>query len=94
MAVRCHDLTILPETISTILNEHRHDEAALERLYAAIIDNTTEVNLYSGLLGRTHSYSTQDRSRDADLNNLAAFLLERAQQPIAHAPEGYEIGSW
>jgi hypothetical protein len=94
MAVCCHDLTILPEAISKILNEHRHDEVALELLYAAIIDNTTEVNLYSGLLGRIHSYSTQDRSREADLNNLAAFLLERAQQPIANVPEGYEVGSW
>ncbi|NKB20047.1 MAG: hypothetical protein GKS01_05815 [Alphaproteobacteria bacterium] len=94
MAVRCRDLTELPEAISKLLNEHEHDETSLERLYAAIVENTTEVNLYSGLLGRTNSYSTEDRSRDADLNNLATFLLERAQQPMANVPKGYDVGSW
>lgn len=94
MAVRARDLTVLPETISKLLNEHSHDEAALERLYAAIVENTTEVNLYSGLLGRTNSYSTEDRTRDADLNNLATFLLKRAQEPVAMAPTGFEVGSW
>jgi hypothetical protein len=94
MAVRCRDLTNLPETISALLNEHEHDETALERLYAAIVENTTEVNLYSGLLGRTNSYSPENQSRDADLDNLATFLLERAKQPVSNVPAGYEVGSW
>jgi hypothetical protein len=94
MAVRCRDLTNLPETISTLLNEHDHDETALERLYAAIVENTTEVNLYSGLLGRSNSYSPGNQSRAADLDNLATFLLKRAQQPVANVPAGYEVGSW
>jgi hypothetical protein len=94
MAVRCRDFTNLPETISALLNEHNHDEAALERLYAAIVKNTTEVNLYTGLLGRTNSYSPEHQSRDPDLDNLATFLLERVKQPMTTAPAGYEVGSW
>ncbi len=94
MAVRCRDLTELPETISNLLNKHKHNEAALERLYAAIVENTTEINLYSGLLGRTDSYSTEERSRDTDLSNLATFLLKRAKQSFAKVPEEYEVGSW
>jgi hypothetical protein len=94
MAVRCRDLTNLPETISTLLNGHNHDETALERLYAAIVENTTEVNLYTGLLGRTNSYSPENQARDTDLNNLATFLLERMPEPVANVPAEYEVGSW
>lgn len=94
MVTRCRDLTLLPEVIATLLSEHRHDEAALERLFAAIDRNTVEVNLYSGLLGRVAGFTPEERRRDDDLARLASFAIRRAAQPAADVPANVEVGSW
>ena len=94
MVTRCRDLTLLPENIATLLSQHRHDEAALERLFEAVEKNTIEVNLYTSLLGRTASFAPEERERDADLARLASFTIKRAGDPFAEAPASVETGSW
>jgi hypothetical protein len=94
MVARCRDLTLLAETIVTLLSQHRHDEAALERLFASVEKNTVEVNLYSGLLGRTASFAPEERHRDDDITRLASFIIKRAGEPFAEVPMGVETGSW
>ena len=94
MVAHCRDLTQLPEAIARLMAEHRHDEASLERMFAAIASNTTKVNLYSGLLGRSETYAPETHHREDELDRLAAFTLARAKQPYAEVPAGIESGPW
>ena len=80
--------------IARLLIEYDHDEAALERMFAAIASATTNVNLYSGLLGRGGTYAPEEHRRDDELDRLAAFVMARAKQPYAEVPSGIETGSW
>ena len=94
MVEHCRDFTQLPESITRILMEHHHDEPSLERLFLAILENTTNVNLYSGLLGRTLTYARELHHREDELDRLAEFTLARANQPYAKVPATIESGSW
>jgi hypothetical protein len=91
MVRRCRDLTRLPETIASLLNEQRHDEAALHQLVAAIASCSIPANLYTGLLGRP-AYTPSASAREDDIDRLADFVLRRAAEPPAH--DAIPGGTW
>lgn len=89
MVRRCRDLTMLPEAIAELMAGAAHDEAALERLIAAIAGKSVPINLYTGLLSRAAYAPAASDAHDSksDIGRLADFVLTRAAEPsMADAP--------
>jgi hypothetical protein len=94
MMRRCHDQTMLPEMIASLLAEARQDDAALHRLIAAIASVSAPVNLYTGLLGRTAYTPDAADGAKSDIDILADFLLVRASQPSMAAAQTFGAAAW
>jgi hypothetical protein len=62
--------------IRSLLEEHTHDETALEAYVAAIYDCTVGVNFYTTLLGRSEVHTDESTSFETDIAALAAFCME------------------
>ncbi|MGB0574746.1 MAG: hypothetical protein ACPGPC_01110 [Alphaproteobacteria bacterium] len=90
---RCHDFTMLPETIATLLSTAKHQEKQLEDLVAAISACTISVNLYTGLLERA-AYRAEEIDRDQELARMADFILLRMNETNQNAPKNLKVGSW
>lgn len=93
MVRRCPDLTILPETISTLLSNSQHQEKQLEDLIAAISACTIPINLYTGLLQRV-AYRTEDIDQEQEVTSLANFILTRINEKNQSNGEVRKMGSW
>jgi hypothetical protein len=93
MVRRCRDLTLLPETIATLLSTAKHQEKQLEDLVAAISACTIPINLYTGLLERA-AYRTEDIDRDQELARMSDFILKRMNEANQSAPTNIQGGSW
>jgi hypothetical protein len=92
MVRRVADLTKLPIILRQAIDEHRHDEAALEAFVAAMLEMSVDVNLYSSLLGRTGVFSDGGRSFNEDIAHLATYLEQRLKEPVP--PSHPDAGPW
>ena len=77
MVRRCADLRELPSLLATMLDEHRHDEAALQAYVAAVFELSESVNLYSVLLEKkgVHVERPAAAARAEEIEKLADYAL-------------------
>jgi hypothetical protein len=93
MVRRCHDFTLLPETIATLLSTAKHQEKQLEDLVVAISACTIPIYLYTVLLERA-AYRMEDIDRDQELAPMADFILKRMNEANQSAPKNIQTRSW
>jgi hypothetical protein len=75
MVRRCADLRELPSLLATMLDEHQHDEAALQAYVAAVFELSESVNLYSVLLEKKGVYVERPAARADEIRKLADYAL-------------------
>ncbi len=90
MVRRCADMTLLPQVLREMLKGHNHDETALEHYVAAVMECSVAVNLYSVLLGRQTTYSSQASAFDEDIERLADYSLRYLDRPPVRTSESTE----
>jgi hypothetical protein len=88
------NLRDLAADIGSLLQEHAHDESALEAYIAAIYDCTVGVNFYTTLLGRSDGHADQATSFGADIAALADFCVEALKAPPRYPSSGVPVSAW
>ncbi len=90
MVRRCADLMRLPQTLREMLESHSHDEGALEQYVAAVMQFSVKVNLYSTLLGRSSTFSSEGSHFTDDIKRLANYAAVCLKRPVVKVTEAAE----
>lgn len=73
MVRRCADLRALPAVVASLLDEHKHDEAALAAYVATVFEMSASINLYSVLLEKKGVYAERRAVFADEIGKLADY---------------------
>lgn len=96
MVRKCHDLSRLAQVLRESINDHNHDEKALEEYVAAVMEFSVKVNLYTNLLGRSVGFNAGDTLFEDDIRKLASYAISRLDDYSVNDDDGtlIEAAEW